>query len=249
MKNYFVCLLLLAGFTGCASLTFKKDPEKTAGVKKVAIVAIASQQPATTQEKLLGAGGHGGMNGALCKTADHVKKMGQVLETALQKDLNLKVVPMAQVEQNSTYKKIAAISADKGVTQMLANGYTCFHTDGVIDSFKWNRLSDQEIRDMKDALKVDGLIRLIVEANEEGTSVMGISVDGSNTRVRLNVAMYNGVDEEPIYYDTYAEGEVVTEDKVTAFGFEDRSSITNRTLIGVQSASKKLTERYVKGNL
>lgn len=235
--------------TACSNMSFKKDEEKTAVVKRVAVVAFASTQPITSGEGIIGSltgtrNSNQPFNPALCTEENHLLTMIKIVNHHLEKDLKLTAIPETELVSNPVYQTLQAKVKDMWSHGFIPKDNSCFVAKGVIDSYKWPQVTQEDIRALKIALKVDAVVMAIASSEQIAMRLVGVAVGGSKTKVTLLARMYNGIDEDPIYYDLSAAGKEVEDGTSDVLGFADRDEINKKTLIATDYAAATLTERF-----
>ncbi len=245
LKFLIAMALVMFSATGCGSLKVRhKDSVAVAKIKKVAIVGMSVDQPASAELGLnLGSGRVEGTRGGsmIAKNSKHVVDMYDSMRRELRKNLKWRIYSRRKLLRQSAYVAAYKDTMEGWQNKMPApKGKQRFKLKKMLD-FQAGRILDVEGRDkLIRQLGVDAIVFVKVDVLLNGTSIMGIGSRYPQSRIHFQV--YDKGAKSPIWFDGGVEGEEAKE-SIGATAFIDEDLLNKLALKSAKTAFSQIGKR------
>jgi hypothetical protein len=247
-SQFFIPVLALTAALASGCATLKVDQAKVREVKKVAIIALSSQQefPPGIKFGIGSSSEDHGANVAFDKESPHMDEIYANLRKLLQKDLKWQVLEQGAVTENPGYVK-AYKSKKEGLQAARFGGSKdseLFRPTRIMDWFAGRRLEQAERDQLIKDLKVDAVV---VAEHRVALESKGISLLGSgdfSPQSTLVFSVFRPGVEDPIWDDLQAKGDAIKDSTAVVLGVSDNNLLKKKSVMAADNAHLKLFLRY-----
>ncbi len=239
-----------------ACATMKVDKQRTAALKRVAIVGFSVEQPVPEgftlgAHKRTGPTGMAEWGSGLGQASPLADAIYQSLEKQLAKEQKWKMLDRHQVERNGFYQgyhqqKMAGLQ----VRPPSASGTQRLAANGIVDAYPVESADVSKRRELIKKLGVDAIAvaTVFIKVEKGGGFKQLVGAGDYFPSASVRFALYDAKSDEPVWSDWNAVGETVSEGVEHVFGITNKSALDAKMAAAAESSFAKLIARFRENN-